>query len=201
MLTRKKKQNLLYLGIGILIGFVIASGVTYFSVIKQFTRSNINKIQSVFPTVEQDSLSKSTIKPLDKKKSKANESPILEITEHQIIDTADTNGLVPLSDEEIIIKTDTKIDASVIPIFFVDSDTSEQTEKLFKEIIVEQWENPTNFAGYKKDANTLIIYGINIYEIELQYINNKIYLMYNNNRIEIKESETFIRFPSSFITR
>ena len=103
--------------------------------------------------------------------------------------------------EDIIIKTDTKIDASVLPIYYVDSDTSMQTEKLFKEIMVEQWENPTNFAGYRKDANTLIIYGISIYEIELQYINNNIYLIYNNNKIEIKESETFIRFPYSFIAR
>ncbi len=201
MLTRKKKQNLLYLGIGVLIGFVIASGVTYFSVIKQFTKSNINKIQSVFPTVEQDSLSKSTTKSLSKTQNKSNQSPVLEITESSVIDTTDTNGLVSLLNEDIIIKTDTKIDASVLPIYYVDSDTSMQTEKLFKEIMVEQWENPTNFAGYRKDANTLIIYGISIYEIELQYINNNIYLIYNNNKIEIKESETFIRFPSSFITR
>jgi hypothetical protein len=201
MLTRKKKQNLLYLGIGVLIGFVIASGVTYFSVIKQFTKSNINKIQSVFPTAEKDTVTKSITKPIIKTTDTTNDNIELEITETLVIDTTDTNGLVSLLNEDIIIKTDTKIDASVLPIYYVDSDTSMQTEKLFKEIMVEQWENPTNFAGYRKDANTLIIYGISIYEIELQYINNNIYLIYNNNKIEIKESETFIRFPSSFITR
>jgi hypothetical protein len=201
MLTRKKKQNLLYLGIGVLIGFVIASGVTYFSVIKQFTKSNINKIQSVFPTAEKDTVTKSITKPIIKTTDTTNDNIELEITETLVIDTTDTNGLVSLLNEDIIIKTDTKIDASVLPIYYVDSDTSMQTEKLFKEIMVEQWENPTNFAGYRKDANTLIIYGISIYEIELQYINNNIYLIYNNNKIEIKESETFIRFPSSFIAR
>jgi len=201
MLTRRKKQNLLYLGIGILIGFVIASGVTYFSVIKQFTKSNINKIQSVFPTVEKDTVTKSVTKPIIKTTDITNDNIELEIKETLVIDTTDTNGVVSLSDEDVIIKTDTKIDDSVLPIFYVDSDTSEQTENIFKEIIVEQWENPTNFAGYRKDANTLIIYGISIYEIELQYINNNIYLIYNNNKIEIKESETFIRFPSSFIAR
>jgi len=115
MLTRKKKQNLLYLGIGVLIGFVIASGVTYFSVIKQFTKSNINKIQSVFPTAEKDTVTKSITKPIIKTTDTTNDNIELEITETLVIDTTDTNGLVSLLNEDIIIKTDTKIDASVLP--------------------------------------------------------------------------------------
>ena len=198
-LTRRKKQNLLYMGIGVLIGLLIASGIAYFSVIKQFTQSNIDKIQFPFPTVEKDSVQITTPKPT--KKSKKETKTIEENKDIQTNDSTQTNDNSAETEIDLIIKTETKIDSSILPIVYIETDSMEQTEKYPRNIIVEQWENPTNFAGYRKKAHVLIIYGISIYDIELQYTNNKLYLVYNDNKIAIEESDSFVRFPSSFIAR
>lgn len=62
-------------------------------------------------------------------------------------------------------------------------------------------ENPTHFSGYRKNKTTLIIYGISMDDIELHFSNNTLFLVYRDQKLALKESNSFIRFPSTFLAR
>ena len=109
----------------------------------------------------------------------------------------DTNAITSID----VVKTDTKIESMKIPIINIDIDSTLTRDEYSSEILVEQWENPTNFAGYRKNKTTLIIYGIRIENIELQYSNNTLFLVYKDQKLALQESNTFIRFPSTFLTK
>lgn len=201
MLTKKKKQNLLFLGIGIIIGCILAGSIAYFSVIKQFTKAKINKIQLAFPVEDTDTLSAKPIKSKTIKINKKNydKDTVININNDIEADTSrlDTNSIISID----VVKSDTKIESMKIPIINLDLDSTLTTNDYNKEIIVEQWENPTNFAGYKKNKTTLIIYGISIENIELHLSNNTLFLVYKDQKLALQESNTFIRFPSTFLTK
>lgn len=201
MLTRRKKQNLLYMGIGILIGFIISACIAYFSLIKQFTKSNFNKIQQVLPIQEKDTLKNPTVVKMNLSKQKQNTNKIEVEMQESIQDSLEMPGDSNKVGLIEIIKTDHKIETRVLPVISIEieSDTVVNFETYPNEITVEQWENPTNFAGYRKQADLLIIYGINIDDIELQYENKTLYLVYKDQRLAIQESDSFFRFPLSFI--
>lgn len=200
MLTKKKKQNLLFLGIGIIIGCILAGSIAYFSVIKQFTKAKINKIQLAFPISDTDTLSSKTIKSKTIKINQKNDD-IDSVNINNDIETdsshLDTNTITSMD----VVKTDTKIESMKIPIINLDIDSTLTTDDYSSEILVEQWENPTNFAGYRKNKTTLIIYGISIENIELQSSNNTLFLVYRDQKLALQESNTFIRFPSTFLTK
>ncbi|MBP7102461.1 MAG: hypothetical protein KBA86_04355 [Bacteroidales bacterium] len=200
MLTKKKKQNLLFLGLGIIIGCILAGSIAYFSVIKQFTKGKINKIQLAFPIYNTDSLSTKTIKSktiiINQKNDEIDSVNINNDIQSDSSDV-DTNIITSMD----VVKTDTKIESMIIPIINLDIDSTLTTDDYNSHILVEQWENPTNFAGYRKNKTTLIIYGISIENIELQSSNNTLFLVYKDQKLGLQESNTFIRFPSTFLTK
>lgn len=203
MLTKRKKQNLLFFSLGVIIGMMIAGFITYYSVIKQFTKYNINRIQSVLPIMDKDTTinNYNTSEINSDKKTNSNKNNSITQEAKPIFPDSIRNNSFIASDTDEIIKTDTKIASSILTISYIESDSIESEENYISEITVEQWENPTNFAGYRKNKNTLIVYGIPLDEIELQNINGTLFLIFKDHKLAIKESNTFIRFPASFIAK
>ena len=202
MFTRRKKQNLLYLGIGVVTGIAITALVAYFSVISKFTKDNIVKIYNVLPSAdttktiaEHTKLYKEeqSVKKSNQSLSDTSESKKTEITEKT--DSAATENF-------ITIKTDMKIAEAVISIIYYTRDTLNDAKLPVAkkgELQVELWDNPTNFAGYRKTQNKLIVYGIDIDHIELESIDDNLYLIFNTKRLLLKDSDSFLRYPSGFL--
>ncbi|MDR1180798.1 MAG: hypothetical protein LBL13_02310 [Bacteroidales bacterium] len=203
MLSRKKKQNLLHLGAGILIGVVVSAFIAYFGVISNFTKKNIVKIYKVFPDKDiVDNVDKSSLQYKEEQISKQPEISISDTSavssETEAIEETDT---VPPGEIPITIKTDIKIAEELIPIMCVVEDSLTETKSVVQkgELSVEQWENPTNFAGYRKSQNKLIVYGIDIDNIGLQLIGDGLYLIYYDKKLLLKDSDSFLHYPAGFI--
>ena len=202
MLTRRKKQNLLYLGIGVAIGIAITALVAYFGVIYRFTKDNIVKIYDVLPGSD-------TTKIVLEHAILYKEKQVEKESNQTLSDTSvnkKTEG-IEIKDSaskevSITIKTDIKIAEAIVPIVYFMRDSLSDAEPIAVqkgELRVEHWENPTNFAGYRKTQNKLIVYGIDIDNIELELIDDNLYLIFNNKKMLLKDSDSFLRYPSGFL--
>ncbi len=209
MLTRRKRLNIFYLCIGIVIGAGVAVVVTYYSVIANYTKERIIKTQNIFP-VGADST-----KMIDIDTDYSNKKQTEEQREIQAVDSVDTlqsniNSDTAMTvqvekevalpvDPAVIIKSDVKISDLIVPIKYMTEDTTQNILHRKGEMIVELWENPTNFTGYRKYQNKLIVYGINIEDIALHMINDSLFLVYNNKKLFLKDSDKFVHYPADFI--
>lgn len=209
MLTRRKKLNIFYLCIGIVIGAGVAAVITYYSVIANYTKERIVKIQNIFP-VGVDST-----KTVDISTDYSNKKPTKEQQKIQVIDSVDTSrdDIVPdteiiilvekersfPAEPDVVIKSDVKMSNAIVPIKYMTEDTIQNIPFRKGEMIVELWENPTNFAGYRKYQNKLIVYGIDIENIDFHMINDSLFLLYNNNKLFLRDSDKFMHYPVGFI--
>jgi len=208
MLTRRKKQNILYLCIGIVIGVVLAASVAYFGVIANYTKEGIVKIQNVFPIMADSTETFDIVKSdLEKEQTKEQrQSPHADtIKGNAIPDTIlpiriERDTVLPI-EPAITIKTDVKVASAIIPIKYPAEDTSNIRNITLRkgEIIVELWENPTNFAGYRKYQNKLIVYGIDIDNIDFHMVSDSLFLIYNNKKLHLKDSDNFKHYPTGFM--
>ena len=201
MLTQRKKQNLLHLAVGIVIGIAITALVAYFSAIYSFTKDNIVKIYNVIPSAD-------TVKTVAKLSASYGEEPSTKKSNKTVSDTSVDKSIETfakkdtVSAEYITIRTDMKIAESIIPIIYYVTDTLNDTKTITShkgELQVEQWDNPTNFAGYRKMQNKLIVYGIDIDNIALESVDDNLYLIFNNKKLLLKNSDSFLRYPSGFL--
>ena len=208
MLTRRKKLNILYLCMGIVIGAVITALVAYFGVIANFTKERIVRIQNVFPasadsTAVHADITQNYLENEPKIKQQTAENNILIDTLQKNI-PSDTISIVSVEKDTLLpftIKSDMKISDAIIPIKYSTDDTLNPQKPILRkgEMMVELWENPTNFAGYRKYQNKLIVYGIDIKSIEFQLIKDSLFLVYNNKKLYLKDSDNFVRYPKGFI--
>jgi hypothetical protein len=212
MLSRRKKQNLLYWAIGMLCGIATATLVAYFGIIANFTKDNIVKIYEVFPR-DNNTIQPHPPVPIaynekqsgEQEKLLTTQTPLQKDSAETVADTTIAVETDLLIEEQptLTIKTDVKIAESLIPIEYISKkDTANGSKPAVVrkgELWVEQWENPTNFAGYRKLSNKLIVYGIDINDITLQFIDDNLYLMYQDKRLLLKDSDTFLHYPTEFI--
>ena len=207
MLTRRKKQNILYLCIGVVIGVVLAASVAYFGVIANYTKEGIDKIQKVFP-LRADSTERFAVAESDLERKQTKEQQPVHVD--TVKGNANSDTILPVRVERdtalpveptFTIKTDVKVADAIIPIKYPTEDTlNTQHIPLRKgEMTVELWENPTNFAGYRKYQNKLIIYGIDIDNIDFQMVSDSLFLIYNNKKLHLKDSENFKHYPTGFV--
>ena len=73
------------------------------------------------------------------------------------------------------------------------------SKDISEEIIVEQWENPMQFVGYKLNKNTLILYGLEIADIDLFFEKETLFLVVGKNKVALKNNDTFLHFPTEFL--
>ncbi len=204
MLSRREKQNLLYLGIGIVTGVIITGLIMYFGVISNFTKENIVKIYKIFPNSDSTKVATEDLtlykgKQQEKKPNTKSADTSFILIEKEVIVEKDT---IFSEEPSITIKADMKIAEAIIPITYSTKDTLADPKPASarkNELLIEQWDNPTNFAGYRKTQNKLIVYGIDIDNIELQSIDDNLYLIFNNKKLLLKESDSFLHYPSDFL--
>lgn len=187
MFTQKEKHNIIIFALGVCVGIAISAIVAYFSVIANFTKDNIIKITNIFPS---DSVQ---VMPTQYKEEKQIQS---------VVDTLPKSNPIKIQNDSLpnnMVKSDTKMAEEIIPIISVNDSSEYEVTSIIREIQVEQWDSPMNFIGYKLTYNLLIIYGIDLKNIELQYINGDIYLIVGEKRLILQETENFVRFPISFL--
>ena len=184
MITHKKKQQLIAILIGFLLGVTLSVLVGYFGVIKYFTQVQFEKINQLFP--EKNATDTVFITENSRKNIDKTISPAVQ-------DSIDTE----LEESETLIdevQTDKKIAEIVIAVQITDSTTLGS-----KDIHVEQWESPMNFVGYRLSKDKLVIYGIDVNEIDLVEEDGKICLVLADNKLALQYSDDFVHFPNSFL--
>ena len=190
MFSRREKQNIIIFVLGVFVGIALSAIVAYFSVIAGFTKDNIIKITNILPS-SSDSVKVVTTKIYSEEKK----NTILKDTLQKVNAMEVQEDSLPKND---IVKSDTKIAEEIIPILSINDSTENAIVAVKKEIRVEQWESPMNFVGYKLSSNLLIIYGIDLKNIELQYINETICLVVGEKKLALRETDHFMRFPIGF---
>ena len=187
MITQREKRSIVIFVLGVFVGIALSAIVAYFSVIANFTKDNIIKITNIFPS---DSVQFASVTHTEEKQN-------LRVKE--VLPKGDSvktqEDSVPKND---VIKSDVKVAEEIIPIVSVNDSSENAITTIIKEMQVEQWENPMNFVGYKLSPNLLIIYGIDLSNIELQHINGSICLIVGEKRLILQETDNFVRFPISF---
>lgn len=187
MWTHRKKQNLFYLFLGLLIGVALSCIVVSFQVIKRFTKDNISRLQDLRA---RDTVEVVAYRPVRM-------APIPEKLEQ---DTAVTDSL---SEESLSMHAEDTILSDVriaavhlsVPVYANDSSVTET----YRPLAVEQWENPMHFLGYKRSGQTLLIFGMNIDEMDFFYRDRQLYARYGTQETPIKDSYAFVRFPQAFL--
>ncbi|MBO4543722.1 MAG: hypothetical protein K6F29_06355 [Bacteroidales bacterium] len=184
MITHKKKQQLIAILIGFLLGVTLSVLVGYFGVIKYFTQVQFEKINQLFP--EKNATDTVFITENSRKNIDKTISPAVQDSINEELEESET-----FIDE---IQTDKKIAEIVIAVQITDSTTLGS-----KDIHVEQWESPMNFVGYRLSKDKLVIYGIDVNEIDLVEEDGKICLVLADNKLALQYSDDFVHFPNSFL--
>ncbi len=184
MITHKKKQQLIAILIGFLLGVTLSVLVGYFGVIKYFTQVQFEKINQLFP--EKNATDTVFITENSRKNIDKTISPAVQDSINAELEESET-----FIDE---IQTDKKIAEIVIAVQIADS-----TSLGSKDIHVEQWESPMNFVGYRLSKDKLVIYGIDVNEIDLVEEDGKICLVLADNKLALQYSDDFVHFPNSFL--
>ncbi len=184
MITHKKKQQLIAILIGFLLGVTLSVLVGYFGVIKYFTQVQFEKINQLFP--EKNATDTIFITENSRKNIDKTISPAVQDSINEELEESET-----FIDE---IQTDKKIAEIVIAVQITDSTTLGS-----KDIHVEQWESPMNFVGYRLSKDKLVIYGIDVNEIDLVEEDGKICLVLADNKLALQYSDDFVHFPNSFL--
>lgn len=68
----------------------------------------------------------------------------------------------------------------------------QQTQENLSEFLVEFWQSPLNYRGYKRHKNKVVLYGIPQYDFaSLKLLDNKLYLKYLNDYYLLEDTPSF----------
>ena len=185
MWTRRKKQNLFYLFLGVLIGIAASCIVVSFQVIKRFTRENIARWHEMRG---RDTVEVISYRPMPAARAVPAKEPAAA-------DSLSISDSLPDEGEEVVL-SDVRI-ASVqlqVPLLGADSSVTGR-----QSLLVEQWENPMHFQGYRWDGQQLLVYGLNLDELDLSYRDGRLVLRCREQELALKETSAFVRFPAAFL--
>ncbi|MBQ6666823.1 MAG: hypothetical protein IJM65_01750 [Bacteroidales bacterium] len=185
MWTRRKKQNLFYLLLGVLIGVAASCIVVSFQVIKRFTRENIAKWHEMRG---RDTVQVVTYRPVPAARAVPAKEPAAA-------DSLSTSDSLPSEGEEVIL-SDVRIASAQIQVPLLGADSSVTGRQA---LLVEQWENPMHFQGYRWDGQQLLVYGLNLDELDLSYRDGRLVLRCRGQELALKETAAFVRFPAAFL--
>ena len=194
MLTQKKKQHILFFALGLFCGILLSAIVAYFSIIKQFTKTQIEKIDNIYSFKEKDSVA-ITPSPLNKTQQK-------NTTKNKKAETESSNDItdyispIDSTDEDFEIQSDRLIQKTTM---IVHHQNDSLSKDISEEITVEQWESPMQFIGYKLNKNTLILYGLEIADIDLFFEKKTLFLIVGKNKVALQNNNTFLHFPTEFL--
>jgi hypothetical protein len=176
------------------------------------TVTSPSKIKVVHDTIVKQTvveLEKPSIKPkisLDSTTTDSILNKTLDTTKINYItknDTLEANNNIANVEENIKINSDKKIDIKQLKIIQLSPQHTSKSDSLInkminvkpiyiKEIIVEFWESPLNYSGYKMSKSKLIVYGLNPhFNYELYYKNGKYFLNFEQVYYQLEETLTF----------
>ena len=71
-----------------------------------------------------------------------------------------------------------------------------KTSQSVSDIIVQFWESPINYSGYKYAGNKLLVYGLEYYpeQLKLYRLNNQLFMSYLDKQYEINVQHDFKAF-------
>lgn len=156
---------------------------------KYFAKSNENKdINSDFSSQKKDNID------IDSTNTTIYTDSILDAN-------IDTSGLIN-NDEDIVISDKMLLYKNIKvkgldeigsnKLALLDSLLMNDTERKTDQLMVEFWESPLNYKGYKLSDNKLILFGIKEFEFASIEINNKkLYLRYLDNLYPLEYSTDY----------
>jgi len=110
-------------------------------------------------------------------------------------------------DEELHIKRDRLISTRRVPIIYLDETVEKDSvikdllgikEHRPTEMILQFWESPLGYSGYKLSRNTLILYGLSEqFKYKIYFKDNAHYLATKDLFYILKETSDFVSFKSA----
>ncbi len=118
--------------------------------------------------------------------------------------------IIETGESEITIRTEEIIASEKV--FVLDLDTAKKemlandtalqkladikTSQSVSDIIVQFWESPINYSGYKYAGNKLLVYGLEYYpeQLKLYRLNNQLFMSYLDKQYEINVQHDFKAF-------
>ena len=185
MWTRRKKQNLFFLFLGVLIGVAASCVVVSFQVIKRFTRENIARLHEMRG---RDTVQVIAYRPLPAARADVASEPVAS-------DSLSLPDSLQAEGGEVVL-SDVRIASVQLSVPILGGDSSVTGQQL---LLVEQWENPMHFQGYRWDGQQLLVYGLNLDELDLSYREGRLVLRCRGQELALKETAAFVRFPASFL--
>jgi hypothetical protein len=196
MLSRRQKNNVFFFIIGFFSGGAIVVFIVFFGMIADFTKDKAVQILRTIPSNDAVPDTLAQVQGYERKKN-------IERIALFVHDTVNKKAVLE-SDTETVkvavlppvetVKTDHKIAEAVLIIEHIVHDSLVEESQTVKEIKVEQWENPTNFTGYKLSDDMLIIYGMDLKQISLQLIDGNLFIFFSDKSIPLKKSNDFEHF-------
>lgn len=111
-----------------------------------------------------------------------------------------------INDEIININSDKKITSKVISINYLTPTNTSTSDSLInklinvnpikpQQIIIEFWESPLNYSGYKMSKSKLIVYGLNPhFNYQLYAKNNQYFLNFEQIYYQLQETTNFKKY-------
>ncbi|MGV6860171.1 MAG: hypothetical protein ACWA41_00275 [Putridiphycobacter sp.] len=108
--------------------------------------------------------------------------------------------------EEININRDKKLDSKVVKIIYLNEQKTSKSDSLINEMIevkpikqteflVEFWESPINYNGYKMSKVKIVTYGLNPqFDYQIYYKDHTYFLNFENEFYQLKETSVFKPF-------
>tara|TARA_R110002049_G_C9064561_1_gene554440 strand:+ start:149 stop:784 length:636 start_codon:yes stop_codon:yes gene_type:complete len=133
----------------------------------------------------------------------------LDTTPIESVDTTEVTDQIEIKDtseidSDIVIRRERMIKSKKYQIIFLTEEIKKDTalkemlgikESKITELIVEFWESPLNFSGYKLSKNKLILYGLSDQFKYQIYKRNKVYYIgFEDILYGLKETQEFLPF-------
>ncbi len=113
-----------------------------------------------------------------------------------------------IKDETININSDKKITSKIISINYLTPTNTSTSDSLInklinvnpvkpQQIIIEFWESPLNYTGYKMSKSKLIVYGLNPhFDYQLYAKNDQYFLNFEQIYYQLQETTNFKKYVS-----
>ena len=165
-------------------GVAASCVVVSFQVIKRFTRDNIARLQDLG---NRDTVQLVTYRTV------AAPRPGAEVPE--VADSLSMQDSVTEEPAEVVL-SDVRIASAELSVPVTDTDSSGKEQRV---LLVEQWENPMHFQGYRWDGQLLVIYGLDLDGLDFLYRSGRLCIRCGGQELVLRENAAFERFPAVFL--
>ena len=202
--------------LGLTVGYILGknSNQSKDIAIQTVNHPSSPKIEIVHDTiVKQEILEVKTSEKLD---TMIIDTSAIDSTLNQPLDTAkevyitknDTLKQDTIINDDISINSDKKLSSLVLNIIYLDEQKTSKSDSLINEminaqptknktIILEFWESPLNYSGYKMSKTKIIAFGLNPqFDYKLYVKNKQYFLNFEHIYYQLQETTTYLKYIS-----